>query len=497
MLGISEATFFAQYFEQQPLIVNRHLASASPPPPRAATAAAARSKKDTPEASAAAAAAAATGSSYFASRVDWSTASMLEAIATKELRYSTDANVVRYDQQRKARVPFQTDGVMPLDEVQACMTTGGWSVRFLRPHEHSAMCAAVIRALEQCFACSCGANSYWTPKDSQGFAPHYDDVDVFLLQLEGQKHWRLYPPPTAVDVLSRHSSEDYLPSQLPSTPTHTATLQAGDALYMPRGWVHQGHTDSTGHSLHITFSASQMHAWADLLLRATRHQIEVFAANDVAWRRSVPRAWMGSLGAVNNRKLRGDVLELPDAAPPAADPGGSAAVAAALPRDRQASRTALLKQVRDFVAQLAAALNDAEAIDHAVDMFAQDAIARMQPEAQLGGPHPAASAKAGTALLAQRIAVVHPTSVRLVLSVPQEAVVVYAAQNSVVCGAAAVQTLRFEVEFAPAIAVVLEAFPGSVRVGDLPMPAFEEDDANANRTALAEALVASRAFVLS
>jgi hypothetical protein len=29
------------------------------------------------------------------------------------------------------------------------------------------------------------------------------------------------------------------------------------------------------------------------------------------------------------------------------------------------------------------------------------------------------------------------------------------------------------------------------------MPAFEEDDANANRTALAEALVASRAFVLS
>lgn len=421
---------------------------------------------------------------------------MFDAIATKELRYSTDANVVRYDQQRKARVPFQTDGIIPLDEVQACMATGGWSVRFLRPHEHSAMCAAVIRALEHCFACSCGANSYWTPPASQGFAPHYDDVDVFLLQLEGQKNWRLYPPPTDVDVLSRHSSEDYLPSQLPSTPSHTVTLQAGDALYMPRGWVHQGHTGSTGHSLHITFSASQMHAWADLLLRATRHQIEVFAANDAAWRRSVPRAWMGSLGAINNRKLRSDVLELPDAAAAADDGGGSAAavVAAALPRDRQTSRTALLKQVRDFVAQLAAALTDAEAIDHAVDMFAQDAIARMQPEPG-ECQHP--SAKAGTALFAQRIAVVHPTSVRLVLSVPQEAVVVYAAQNSGVCGAAAVQTLRFEVDFAPAIAAVLEAFPGSVRVGDLPMPAFEEDDANANRTALAEALVASRAFVLS
>ena len=32
------------------------------------------------------------------------------------------------------------------------------------------------------FCCGAGANAYLTPAGSQGFAPHYDDVDVFILQ---------------------------------------------------------------------------------------------------------------------------------------------------------------------------------------------------------------------------------------------------------------------------------------------------------------------------
>lgn len=29
----------------------------------------------------------------------------------------------------------------------------------------------------------------------QGFAPHYDDIDAFVLQLEGCKRWRRAEPP--------------------------------------------------------------------------------------------------------------------------------------------------------------------------------------------------------------------------------------------------------------------------------------------------------------
>lgn len=35
---------------------------------------------------------------------------------------------------------------------------------------------------------------YLTPPGTQGFAPHYDDIEAFVIQLEGKKHWRVYNP---------------------------------------------------------------------------------------------------------------------------------------------------------------------------------------------------------------------------------------------------------------------------------------------------------------
>ncbi|CAI5513805.1 unnamed protein product [Closterium sp. Naga37s-1] len=35
-------------------------------------------------------------------------------------------------------------------------------------------------------------NVYLTPPASQGFSPHYDDIDAFVLQIEGCKRWRCY-----------------------------------------------------------------------------------------------------------------------------------------------------------------------------------------------------------------------------------------------------------------------------------------------------------------
>lgn len=45
--------------------------------------------------------------------------------------------------------------------------------------------------------------SYITPANKAGFAPHWDDIDAFLLQLEGRKHWKVYAPVSEDEMLPR------------------------------------------------------------------------------------------------------------------------------------------------------------------------------------------------------------------------------------------------------------------------------------------------------
>ena len=77
-----------------------------------------------------------------------------------------------------------------------------------------------------------------TPKGTQGFAPHYDDIEAFVLQLEGRKRWRVYQPLNDESTLPRYSSENFNQDDLPS-PILDIILEQGDLLYFPRGFVHQ------------------------------------------------------------------------------------------------------------------------------------------------------------------------------------------------------------------------------------------------------------------
>lgn len=108
----------------------------------------------------------------------------------------------------------------------------------------------------------------------QGFAPHFDDVDVFVVQAEGRKRWRVYAPlPHA--ALPRVSSHDF-----PNTPEAIGeplldvTLQPGDLLYLPRGTIHQAEALPGQHSLHLTLSANQRKTWLDFLAAATQVRID-------------------------------------------------------------------------------------------------------------------------------------------------------------------------------------------------------------------------------
>lgn len=70
----------------------------------------------------------------------------------------------------------------------------GCSVRILNPQTYNDTVHFVLATLQEYFGTMVGANVYLTPAGSQGFAPHYDDIEAFIIQLEGRKHWKLYKP---------------------------------------------------------------------------------------------------------------------------------------------------------------------------------------------------------------------------------------------------------------------------------------------------------------
>jgi lysine-specific demethylase/histidyl-hydroxylase NO66 len=105
--------------------------------------------------------------------------------------------------------------------------------------------------LEEHWGCGAGANVYLTPGNSQGFAPHYvrayllhacatpdtrkqDDIEAFVIQLEGRKRWRVYAPRTEQERLCRFSSRNFSQDELGPV-LLDVVLSPGDLLYFPRG----------------------------------------------------------------------------------------------------------------------------------------------------------------------------------------------------------------------------------------------------------------------
>jgi bifunctional lysine-specific demethylase and histidyl-hydroxylase NO66 len=96
-------------------------------------------------------------------------------------------------------------------------------------------------------------NAYVTPSSSRGFDPHYDVHDVFVLQIAGEKHWRIHAPvhehPLRDQPWSQHRGA--VAARALEEPVIDAVLRPGDALYLPRGWIHSA-VALGGTSVHLT-----------------------------------------------------------------------------------------------------------------------------------------------------------------------------------------------------------------------------------------------------
>ena len=129
-------------------------------------------------------------------------------------------------------------------------------------------------------------NAYVTPPGSQGFAAHHDTHDVFVLQVDGSKRWNIYPPvhplPLA-DQSGKGRDEDGRLLADDATPVLSVELQPGDALYLPRGFVHAAET-AEDRSIHLTVGIL-VHRWHDVL-----RDLVALAGQDLEYRAALPLA---------------------------------------------------------------------------------------------------------------------------------------------------------------------------------------------------------------
>lgn len=254
-IGLDE--FFRDYWEQRPLIVRR----------------------DLPD--------------YFSGLLTF--ADVDHILATSPLG-SSDLRVVHAGK----HLPVQSlrDGGLPgssppIENVYREYRRGATLV-FQALHERCESLGRITQSLASDLSASVQVNVYLTPRGEIGLPLHYDTHDVFVVQSHGSKYWTLYDRiidlPLKSQPYARESDEQRQPSC-------EFLLEAGDSLYLPRGFLHRVEARDSD-SLHLTIGIHPV-TWASIL----RRNLEVAIEQDSRLREALPP------GFVDDAEIRSNAVK--------------------------------------------------------------------------------------------------------------------------------------------------------------------------------------------
>lgn len=125
-------------------------------------------------------------------------------------------------------------------------------------------------------------NVYLTTNDASGFDLHWDDHDVLVIQLAGEKEWEVRGASRPVPMF-RDAARNDEPSQ---ETIWAGSMTAGDVMHIPRGYWHQATRNGrgTGQSMHMTLGFEKRTGvnWLTWLADWSR-EVEVFRRDLDRW----------------------------------------------------------------------------------------------------------------------------------------------------------------------------------------------------------------------
>lgn len=192
----------------------------------------------------------------------------MEAVPPAYLRVAKDGRGVpskAYTRTVAEHGAALTETVVP-EQVYELFRSGGtvtWNAlnHFLPSARH------LVDVFAETFASPSEVVAFLTPAGQDGYAPHHDPVDVYVIQIEGTKDWRIWEPPAdrRADKAS-HRPEDLGP------PAVETTLRPGDVLYLPYGTPHAAAAKAEV-SLHLSVTV-EPRRWRDLVCETVEHLVQ-------------------------------------------------------------------------------------------------------------------------------------------------------------------------------------------------------------------------------
>lgn len=224
-----------------------------------------------------------------------------------------------------------------------------YTIQFYQPQRFVDPLHKINSSFEYKFGSLAGSSAYLTPNNTQGLPPHNDDVDVFVLQTEGEKEWYIWNGLQELpDTYTRISRVD-LPSEFKKI-----VLRKGDMLYLPRGTIHEAIAKDS-FSSHVTISVYQHYNMKTLLSRALPLVLNKAFEQNLNIRKGLPIKLCDTFGTFAGRFGKDTIHP-----------------------HITSSRQGMLKECKDIISNLADYVT-MDTIDQAVDEIAMDFIDNRLP----------------------------------------------------------------------------------------------------------------------
>ena len=212
---------------------------------------------------------------------------MIENYASADADFATNSIILTRESEEGREILSGAE--IDPESIKRLIDEEGFDMQAVHPQHKNTKLQALIERLENYTASLWGSNFYL--KQASASSSFSDNVELFILQIDGTSKWKVYE---GEQELSRDSGSDYDIDSL-GLPILDETLSPGDLLYIPRGMIYTS-TVETSPVSYLTLSTYQNQSWCDFLSTAFSETIETITRKDVEFRKGLPINYLSLFG---------------------------------------------------------------------------------------------------------------------------------------------------------------------------------------------------------